>query len=203
MTRPYMAQAKHTSHLTPSFVVWAMRVMFGEEPETDPCWHPKSLVQPSSRCIVHPDHAALVDSMWAGDRRILIGDGLEEDWWGSVFMNCPYGRIITKWTAKAVAHRRGPVLSLLPAKTSTAWWRRDVKQAKAVLFLNGRLQFGDGELDDPYITTMVKDGKTVPRNQAPFPSALVLWDRSWRGLDAEDLDAAFGAFGDVWYPYQT
>lgn len=86
-------------------------------------------------------------------------DGLIREWWGKVFMNPPYGPTIRLWTekAKSAAGTGCQVVGLLPARTDTLWWHRDVMGIANIIFLKGRLAFGDG------------------KKPAPFPSALVLW----------------------------
>jgi site-specific DNA-methyltransferase (adenine-specific) len=85
-------------------------------------------------------------------------DGLAQCWDGErVFMNPPYGRHIGKWVQKA-ATAEALVVCLLPARTDTRWWHDFVARPGVfVVFLKGRLRFGDGP------------------NSAPFPSALVIF----------------------------
>jgi phage N-6-adenine-methyltransferase len=91
-------------------------------------------------------------------------DGLSLPWFGTVFMNPPYNRCLSRWTAKAKAEaekgRTDMVVALLPARPDTAYWHRDIARSASVLFLRGRLKFGEA-------------------NQvAPFPSCLVIWGGS-------------------------
>ena len=86
-------------------------------------------------------------------------DGLAREWGGSTFVNPPYGRAIGAWTAKALEQSRQgkTVVMLIPSRTDTIWWHRDVMQASEIRFIKGRLKFDDST------------------NSAPFPSALVLF----------------------------
>lgn len=90
-------------------------------------------------------------------------DALNLEWrnFGSVgFMNPPYGREIGEWTsyARKSTFLNFTTVGLLPSRTDTKWWHRDVIDAKAeVRFLKGRLTF---------------EGAPHP---APFPSAVVIW----------------------------
>lgn len=88
-------------------------------------------------------------------------DGLSFAWHGRVYMNPPYGKALPAWTTKAhsevVAGHSSLVLGLIPARTDTRWWHRDVAGVAHVWLLRGRLAFGDGV------------------QSAPFPSALTLW----------------------------
>ncbi len=103
-------------------------------------------------------------------------DGLAQPWAGLVFVNPPYGRKVTrKWVERcrrAAGEEGATVVALLPARTGTAWWFDNVFRAGAhVLFLQGRLKFGDGS------------------TPAPFDSALVAWGMPPR--DAAALALAF------------
>jgi transcriptional regulator with XRE-family HTH domain len=88
-------------------------------------------------------------------------DGLSLPWFGVVYMNPPYGRSIHNWTAKAKAEveqgNADVVLGVIPARPDTRYWHRDIAGSASVLFLKGRLKFGNAE------------------QVAPFPSCLVLW----------------------------
>ena len=85
-------------------------------------------------------------------------DGLAQDWYGTCWMNPPYGRTIGQWVRKAhkSSQSGATVVCLLPARTDTAWWH-DFAAKGQVEFIRGRLKFGDA------------------KNLAPFPSALVVF----------------------------
>lgn len=81
-------------------------------------------------------------------------DGLNADWYGNVWVNPPYGRVISQWAAKMDAYK-GKVVMLLPARTDTRWFH-DYCIKHEIVFIKGRLKFGDG------------------KSPAPFPSMLVI-----------------------------
>ena len=88
-------------------------------------------------------------------------DGLAQSWYPARFwMNPPYGRTIGLWMAKAYRESlRGAFgVCLVPARTDTAWWH-DYAMKGSVEFIRGRLKFGGH------------------KNSAPFPSALVVFDK--------------------------
>lgn len=89
--------------------------------------------------------------------------GLEKDWFGTVFMNPPYGRVISAWFAKAcdsvVYESAETVVCLIPARTDTQWFQASIREASCVVFIKGRLKFSNAE------------------NSAPFPSALVVFGK--------------------------
>ena len=86
-------------------------------------------------------------------------NGLSDDWGSSNFVNPPYGREIGLWTSKAVREwkRGNTVVMLIPSRTDTIWWHRDIMKASEIRFIKGRLKFGDAV------------------NSAPFPSAVVVF----------------------------
>lgn len=89
-------------------------------------------------------------------------DGLSLDWPpGAIWVNPPYARGLTgQWVAKCRKEADaggGPIFALIPCRTDTAWWHEHVADQGHVVFLRGRLAFGDGG------------------NSAPFASALVVY----------------------------
>lgn len=98
---------------------------------------------------------------------------------GLIYVNCPYGRTIGRWTAKCrnEAEEGAEIIALLPARTDTRWWRdcTPPRSARAVAFLRGRLRFVGAPAG------------------APFPSCLVYWGpRKYRFADA------FADAGAIW-----
>jgi hypothetical protein len=106
-------------------------------------------------------------------------DGLSLPWFGVTFVNPPYNRSLSRWTAKAkaeVEHGNAEVVvGLLPARPDTAYWHRDIARSASVFFLQGRLKFGNGE------------------QPAPFPSCLVVW-----GASDEVVTAMQAALPEAW-----
>ncbi len=85
-------------------------------------------------------------------------DGLLQNWHPEkVWMNPPYGRVISKWMEKAYSESQlgATVVCLVPARTDTAWWH-DFAMKGEVRFIRGRLKFGGH------------------KHNAPFPSLLLL-----------------------------
>jgi phage N-6-adenine-methyltransferase len=89
-------------------------------------------------------------------------DGLSRSWAGeTVWMNPPYGREIGRWVAKAYTESQvagAQVVCLIPARTDTRYWHDYVMRAREILFIRGRIRFGDAPAS------------------APFPSAVVLFN---------------------------
>ena len=93
-------------------------------------------------------------------------DGLRQEWAPSrCWMNPPYGRSIGRWCAKAAdeATRGALVVGLLPARTDTTWWHDYVAPSAHIVYLRGRVRFGQAKAG------------------APFPSAVAIWSRTLRG----------------------
>jgi phage N-6-adenine-methyltransferase len=86
-------------------------------------------------------------------------DGLLQDWGDEVvFMNPPYGAMISRWMWKAydAADKGATVVCLVPARTDTGWWHNYAMKGE-IRLLRGRLKFGNAT------------------NSAPFPSAIVIF----------------------------
>lgn len=90
-------------------------------------------------------------------------DALIQEWHGeNVYMNPPYGRIISKFVDKAIlewglGHSKRIVM-LLPSRTDTKWFHRLYEHnACEIRFFKGRLRFNDA-------------------NPAPMPSMLAVLD---------------------------
>ena len=92
-------------------------------------------------------------------------DGLSQNWYGSVFVNPPYGRAIGKWVEKAYKESLkecvNNVVMLIPARTDTIYWHDWIFPfAKEIMFIKGRLKFGGS------------------KNSAPFPSAIIIFNNN-------------------------
>jgi phage N-6-adenine-methyltransferase len=97
-------------------------------------------------------------------------DGLSLPWFGNVFCNPPYGKALRHWVAKAYEESRcgntQTIVMLIPARTDTTFWHQTIVGKAAILFLKGRLKFGNAA------------------QVAPFPSCLVVWGGSEQVIGA-------------------
>lgn len=86
-------------------------------------------------------------------------DGLTQPWWGSCWMNPPYGREISKWVEKAYKEslKNTTVVCLLPARTDTKWFHEYCLPFAEIRFLKGRLRFQNC------------------KHTAPFPNMIVIF----------------------------
>ena len=85
------------------------------------------------------------------DRR----DGLNAEWFGHVWCNPPYGRVIKDWVLKASQHH-DLVVMLLPARTDTRWFHELILPNADVEFIKGRLKFGDSKSAAPFPSMLVR-----------------------------------------------
>lgn len=130
-------------HYTPPAFLDAVREVFGDIPDLDPCSNVGTPNVPARQHYTSNDN------------------GLEQPWHGRVFLNPPYGRAIADWIMKLRAEWVRPevreIIALLPGRIDTEWFdtlTADTDDA-IVCFLRGRLTFVGN--NDP----------------APFPSIAV------------------------------
>lgn len=104
-------------------------------------------------------------------------NGLLQDWGGQiVFCNPPYGKEIGKWVKKA-SEERALTVMLLPARTDTKWFHDYIYNKADIVFLKGRLKFGDA------------------KKNAPFPSMVVVFDNIAETVRCKDCR--------YWYGWET
>lgn len=87
-------------------------------------------------------------------------DGLLQSWKGeTVWCNPPYGRKIKDWVKKA-STEDAVVVMLLPARTDTSWFHDYIyNNVNAdVIFLRGRLRFGNSKTCAPFPNMVVVFG---------------------------------------------
>ena len=86
-----------------------------------------------------------------------------------IWLNPPYS-LNAEFIKKAyeLSQERHQVVCLIPARTDTKYWHEYVAKASHVFFIKGRLKFGNS------------------KNSAPFPSALVVFQYSFRHLCEEN-----------------
>lgn len=87
-------------------------------------------------------------------------DGLAQSWEGErVLCNPPYGKEISKWMRKCAESGAELVMALCPARVDTAWFHDWVYKKADILFIRGRLKFGNSI------------------HSAPFPSMICIYRR--------------------------
>jgi phage N-6-adenine-methyltransferase len=82
--------------------------------------------------------------------------GLSRKWFGSCWMNPPYGKEIGKWVKKAYeeSQKGCTVVCLLPARTDTRWFH-DYCTKGEIRFIKGRLKFGGCKYNAPFPNMIV------------------------------------------------
>jgi len=97
-------------------------------------------------------------------------DGLEQPWFGKVFLNPPYGRhpMGINWAKKVrkelqSKRKKSPqlIVCLIPVRSETQWWKTYLEVASEVRFFEGRLAFE-------------AVGGQNDTESATFPSALLI-----------------------------
>jgi site-specific DNA-methyltransferase (adenine-specific) len=95
-------------------------------------------------------------------------DALSQDWTaikGPLFLNPPYGRNLRQWVEKAcktASTTNLTIVLLIPARTDTSYWHDFIFGKAKVEFIRGRLKF---------------EVNGIPSNSAPFPSAIVIYNK--------------------------
>jgi hypothetical protein len=118
---------------TPTWVLESIRIFAGGYIGLDPCHNPTSTVQAQKVF----DKAA---------------NSLTKDWTNSglVFINPPYSReLLMPFAAKIVeeANKGAEVIGLVPTNCETKTWQKYLWKANAICFLNRRVKFLKGGLE--------------------------------------------------------
>lgn len=71
----------------------------------------------------------------------IMSNSLECSWFGSCWMNPPFGARngIVPWLTKLAAHGDG--LALVPNRTGADWWQDYAQRADGLLFIRGKVKF--------------------------------------------------------------
>lgn len=89
----------------------------------------------------------------------ILDNGLDQDWYGFVWCNPPYGGQTHRWISRMMKHNNG--IALVFARTDTETFQDFCFSADAILFIRGRLKF------------YTVDG--IQGNHAGAPSCLLAW----------------------------
>ena len=87
-------------------------------------------------------------------------DGLKQDWSSEVvFCNPPYGREISRWVQKCFtevyAGNCKCAVMLIPARTDTRWFHDYIYKKAEIIFVKGRLKFGNAQTSAPFPSMIV------------------------------------------------
>lgn len=75
-------------------------------------------------------------------------DGLEQEWFGNIWMNPPYSTaLLSRFADKLISSNFSQAIVLVNNATETAWFEKMINKATAVVFHKGRIRFvkRDGE----------------------------------------------------------
>lgn len=149
-------------HYTPKKIIdAAIRVMGAID--LDPCSNSKET----------PNVPAL-------DHYTSADDGLSMPWFGRVYMNPPYGRVIGGWTEKLAAeYEVGNVteaIALVPGRIDTQWWQALGENYHAC-FVTGRLTFIGNDDPAPFPSTVFYFGENVAKFFEVFSAIGQIWKR--------------------------
>lgn len=78
---------------------------------------------------------------WIPAAHFITDEGLEQPWFGFVWMNPPFGgrNGIVPWLSKFFEHKGG--IALTPDRTSAPWWQQFAPRADLILFVSPKLKF--------------------------------------------------------------
>jgi hypothetical protein len=142
-------------------------------------------------CAVRDVAPIVVDPCASSDRSHWFGvhnltdaeDGMSLEWTslvanGLAFVNWPYSKSAA-WADKVITEAKlgCPIVVLCGARPGARWYRKAVSHADAVAEWRGRIRF------------------VGAAHSAPFPSALLAYNLSWRRFAA-----AFAAVADTYVP---
>jgi hypothetical protein len=89
-------------------------------------------------------------------------DGLQALWFGRVFLNPPYGRVMRSWVERLVEHGTGT--ALIPVAAGTKLWQEVVfREASTIHFYRHRIKFiqrdgGENGMVSPQASAIVAFG---------------------------------------------
>jgi hypothetical protein len=148
----------------------------------DPCSNAQSIV-----------HAAV-------EWRITHGlDGLRHGWrgFGLVFCNPPYGDALLAWSRKIAREAEAGVeiITLVPHRTDTEWYRTVARACSAKCEWHGRLTHPRGAADQVQASLFGGAPVAAPEKSgtAPFPSVVL-----YHGRRKAAFVEAFKDAGEVW-----
>lgn len=149
-------------HYTPKEIIDAAIAVMGSI-DLDPCSNSKTA----------PNVPAL-------DHYTVDDDGLSMPWFGRVYLNPPYGRVIGGWTEKLAAeYEAGNVteaIALVPGRIDTQWWQALGKDYHAC-FVTGRLTFIGNDDPAPFPSTVFYLGENVAKFFEVFSDIGQIWKR--------------------------
>lgn len=134
-------------HYTPAEIITAAIECMGAI-DLDPCSNSKTV----------PNVPAL-------DHFTVDDDGLSRPWFGRIYMNPPYGRVIPDWVAKLKsefdAGNVTEAIALVPSRTDTQWFR--LLDCYPCCYVEGRLTFIGNEASAPFPSAIFYLGEDMEK----------------------------------------
>ena len=98
------------------------------------------------------------------------------------WINPPYGRQISNWVSTARCNRYYGVTTvcLVPARTDTRWWQDNIPFASQVVFIRGRLKFGNATNSAPFPSAFVVFGEITKRQRDKLASYGISYDKEFK-----------------------
>ena len=149
------------------------------ENRTDEYYTPSYIIKPISKSINGFD----LDPCTSEDfseiaKNSFKENGLKEDWFGDVWLNPPYSDIgpwLEKASKSVCCGDAETVFALVPYRTQTQWFQRNLDGCEAICFKEGCISFGDsndtapygslilfyGEINEEIVSVLKELGKTV------------------------------------------
>jgi hypothetical protein len=81
----------------------------------------------------------------ADNHYTIVDDGLASPWFGTVWVNPPYGKHTPVWMEKLAEHGDG--IALVFARTDVAWFHEFGTKADVVCFVRSRVKFFQGDME--------------------------------------------------------
>lgn len=78
----------------------------------------------------------------AQEKYTVFDDGLNSPWFGTVWLNPPYGKETPLWVDRMIEHNNG--IALVFSRTDTKWCQKAMSACSAMLFISGRIDFIPG-----------------------------------------------------------
>lgn len=147
---------------------------------TDVWITPKYILEALGKFDLDPAAASKRPWPTATHHYTLEDNGLYRPWFGRVWLNPPYGRILPVWLERLNQHGDG--IALVASRTDSRWFHRLVfNSADGIFFIKGRISFCQ-ENGEPF-------------KHPGFPSCLVAYGQSnmgvLRNLNGEDLNGRY------------
>jgi len=145
-----LMQSQYQAWNSPPEIMQLLHAGWPDGVDVDPCSNDGSIVGAS---ITYDETADGLSKDWS--------DGLTSA--GLVYVNPPYGKALPVWAAAIASQHKAmrdagkmhAIISLVPARTDTAWFRSLLDGAEGVIFLAGRVKFIGAPASAPFPSVLV------------------------------------------------